>query len=189
MGLIDPHGFRRNRHGQVWLHLAEDERGLVLDLLGQLAALIAPQPPAVHADPLAELVGIDDSASRPSDPALMRLFPDAYADRELADEFRRFTSRDLRSAKLTRIEVVNATLERPDPTRLTGEECLAWLGALNDLRLALGARLGLSEDGDRADEYLDLPAGDPVRATFLVYDWLTYHQDRLVRALERGLPR
>jgi hypothetical protein len=189
VGLIDPPGFRRNRHGQVWVHLGEDERDLLRDLLDQLAGLIAPDEPAVHSDPLAELVGIDASAQRPTDPALLRLFPDAYADPELADEFRRFTSRDLHSAKRERIEVVIATLHRPDPTRLTAEECLAWLGALNDLRLTLGARLGISQDGDHAGEYLDRPPGDPVRSTYLVYDWLTYHQDRLVRALERGLPR
>jgi hypothetical protein len=24
---------------------------------------------------------------------------------------------------------------------------------------------------------------------YIVYDWLTYHQDRLVRALDKGLPK
>ncbi len=34
-----------------------------------------------------------------------------------------------------------------------------------------------------------LPEDDPRRGLALVYDWLTYHQDRLVHALSKELPR
>ncbi len=182
MGLIDPPGFRRNRHGQVWMHLTDEERELLVDLLSQLAELVGGSDESATADPLAELVGIDPSAERPSDPVLARLFPDAYEDPELADEFRRFTQRELQAGKRERISVAARTLARPDPTQLDEPECLAWLGALNDLRLALGTRLGVTEDEPR--DHLELPEDHPVRATMLVYDWLTYHQDRLIRAME-----
>lgn len=191
MGLLDPPGFRRNRHGQVWLHLTEPERRLIGDLLDQLAALITPAaadgPVDSTVDPLEELVGIDAEAVRPADPALARLFPDAYTDPEEADEFRRFTQRDLRAGKLANLEVAATTLARPNPTQLSADECQAWLVAINDLRLALGTRLAVTED--RAEEFLDLPEDDPRRAMYIVYDWLTYHQDRLIRALAKGLPR
>ena len=137
-------------------------------------------------DPLAELVGIDPTAARPEDPALARLFPDAYEDPDDADEFRRFTQRDLRTTKLG-----NLTTAQRDPgagpTRRScpRPECLAWLGALNDLRLTLGTRLEVGEDGP--EEFLALPEDDPRRAMYLVYDWLTYHQDRLVQALQKGV--
>lgn len=185
VGLLDPPGFRRNRHGQVWLHLPEGERRLLGDLLAQLADLMAPDEPAEAVDPLEELVGIDPTAQRPEDPALARLFPDAYADPEQADEFRRFTQRDLRTSKLEHLATASATLARANPTQLSDEECRAWLGALNDLRLTLGARLDVTEDG--SEQFLALDEDDPRRAMYLVYDWLTYHQDRLVRALEKGL--
>ena len=112
MGLLDPPGFRRNRHGQVWLHLPDAERSLLADLLAQLVAMVAPAEPTEPVDPLAELVGIDPGAVRPSDPALARLFPDAYADPEQADEFRRFTQRDLRTTKLENARMAAATLTR-----------------------------------------------------------------------------
>jgi hypothetical protein len=185
MGLLDPPGFRRNRHGKVWLHLGDADRRLMGDLLAQMSRMLAEPDDAEPVDPLAELVGIDPTAVRPEDPALARLFPDAYEDPDDADEFRRFTQRDLRSTKLGNITTASETLARPNPTQLSEAECLAWLGALNDLRLTLGTRLELGEDGP--EEFLALPDDDPRRAMYLVYDWLTYHQDRLVQALQKGV--
>lgn len=182
MGLLDPPGFRRNRHGQVWMRLGPHERSLLADLLEQMLVLLAP-PHDTPTDPLAELVGIDETATRPTDPALARLFPDAYEDPELADEFRRFTQRELGATKRERLRTALASLSRPDPTKLSAAEATAWLGALNDLRLTLGARLDLTEDS--AQDFLRRPDDDPARATYLVYDWLTFHQDRLIRALDR----
>jgi hypothetical protein len=155
------------------------------DLLAQLAEMLAEPEVAEPVDPLEELVGIDATAQRPDDPALARLFPDAYEDPDDAAEFRRFTQRDLRSTKLGNLATATQSLHRPNPTRLTQEECLAWLGALNDLRLTLGTRLGISEDSP--EEFLALEDSDPGRGMHLVYDWLTYHQDRLVHALQRGI--
>ena len=94
------------------------------------------------------MVGIDPDAERPDDPALARLFPDAYADDdEAAAEFRRFTERSLRETKLdhARHRAARHSLERPTTKvvvrRRRGP---AWLGTLNDLRLTLGTRLGLT---------------------------------------------
>ncbi len=187
MGLLDPPGFRRNRHGQIWLHLGPQDRSLLGDLLAQLATMLGPSPDAEPADPLAALVGIDPHATRPEDPALARLFPDAYEDAEEADEFRRFTQAELRTAKLAHLDLATASLTRPDPTELSQAEAQAWLGALNDLRLTLGARLEITLEG--ADPVAGLPEDDPMRGLAMVYDWLTYHQDRLVHALSKGLPR
>jgi hypothetical protein len=185
MGLLDPPGFRRNRHGQVWLHLPDTERALMRSLLEQMGDLLAPDEPEEPVDPLEELVGIDPSAERPDDPALARLFPDAYSDPEQADEFRRFTQRDLRTSKLENRAAALASLDRPNPTQLTAEECHAWLGAINDMRLTLGTRLDVTDEGP--GPFADLPEDDPRRGLHVVYDWLTYHQDRLIRALEKGL--
>lgn len=183
--LLDPPGFRRNRRGAVTLHLPDAERALMADLLAQLVDLIAPDEPAGPVDPLEELVGIDPAAVRPADPTLARLFPDAYTDPEQADEFRRFTQRDLRTTKVSNATTAAATLHRADPTRLSADECHAWLVSLNDLRLVLGTRLAVTEDGP--GPFLDLADDDPIRAIYMIYDWLTYHQDRLVHAMSRGV--
>lgn len=186
MGLIDPPGFRRNRRGDIWLHLPETERHLIGELLDQMAGLLEPPDQPTAEDPLVELVGIDPAAVRPADPALARLFPDAYTDAEQADEFRRFTMRDLRTSKLAHVTTARQTLERPDPTKLDEAERTAWLLALNDLRLTLGTRLAVTEES--SDQFLELPDEDPQRTLYLVYDWLTHLQDRLIHSLDKGLP-
>ena len=57
----------------------------------------------------------------------------------------------------------------------------AWLGGLNDIRLALGVRLKI-EDTDQ--EHLELlKPDDPLRAVYAVYTWLGWLQESLIQAL------
>ena len=60
---------------------------------------------------------------------------------------------------------------------LTPDQADAWLAALNDVRLALGTALDVSEDMPD-----DLPADDPRASHLGVYHWLTYVQDGLVQS-------
>lgn len=178
-------GFRRNRHGHVWLHLPDLERNVIKSLLSQLSSMLAIPDPEPASDPLADLVGIESSASPPSDPALARLFPDAYEDPDESQEFRRYTMRDLRSGKLGNLQATLECIGRPDPTRLSQAECAAWLGALNDLRLTMGTRLEVSEDN--LERFMNPTEDTATGSMFLVYDWLTYHQENLIQVLERGV--
>ncbi|MFN8168149.1 MAG: DUF2017 domain-containing protein [Candidatus Nanopelagicales bacterium] len=178
------HGFRRSLGGRIVLRADVVERGILTDLVGQLVEFVAPEDEP-DADPLARLVGIDPDAERPDDPALARLFPDAYADDdEAAGEFRRFTERSLREAKLANAAVVLDALDRAgdkDKVALSDDEARAWLGTLNDLRLTLGSRLGIDEDSHEL--VASLAEDDPAFAVFHVYDWLTFLQETLVQAL------
>ncbi len=132
---------------------------------------------------LAALFGLSDSTELPDDPVLARLLPDAYAgDPEASGEFRRYTEQDLRSWKVAAARTVLATLPPSGGrVRLTEPEGQAWLRALNDVRLALGVRLGVTEDFD--EESGELSAEDPRSAYVWVYQWLAYLQDSLVAAL------
>ena len=57
----------------------------------------------------------------------------------------------------------------------------AWLGAMNDVRLALGVRLKVEEN---SHEDLELLApDDPMRAVYAVYSWLGWLQESLISAL------
>ena len=53
----------------------------------------------------------------------------------------------------------------------------AWLGVLNDTRLVLGTRLGVTED-ER-----ELNPADPQAGAYAMYQWLTWLQGDLVEAL------
>ena len=142
--------------------------------------------PADPLDDLARLLGQAGEtgpATPPDDPVLARLLPDAYADdAEAAGDFRRFTEQELRNGKAAAARTVLATLpEDGGRVRLSEEEAQVWLRALNDVRLALGVRLSITEDFEARLQ--DLDPADPRSAYMWVYDWLTFLQETLVRAL------
>jgi Domain of unknown function (DUF2017) len=176
------HGFRRSLGGRIVLRTDDVERGILADLVGQLVEMVSPDD-APDADPLAVMVGIDPFAERPDDPALARLFPDAYPDDdEAASEFRRFTERSLRDTKMAHAQTVLDTLARSgDKVVLSDADAQSWLGTLNDLRLTIGSRLGL--DDDSLETFAEMPESHPAYVLFHVYDWLTFLQETLVRAL------
>jgi hypothetical protein len=199
-------GFRRTLSGRIVARIGGVERELLASLAGEVETLVAPTPIDADADPLATLVGIDADAVSPTDPALARLLPDAYGEEEpgAAAEFRRFTERSLREGKVAAARTIVATLERSgDKVTLSAGEAQAWLGGLNDIRLALGSRLELDNDpegtearimllGERATAFdpgatdaanEDAIAAASELATFQIYDLLTYLQETLVHAV------
>jgi uncharacterized protein DUF2017 len=116
----------------------------------------------------------------PSDPVRQRLYPAAYPDPDAAQEYRELTEEGLREDRTARVdeclaEVVSGRTLRRTEVVLDAEGAERWMRVLNDLRLAFGTRLNISED----DEY-ELDEDDPqvhVRARYL---WLTALQDALV---------
>jgi hypothetical protein len=132
---------------------------------------------------LAAMLGATGPTSPPQDPVLARLLPDAYRDDpEAAGEFRRYTEQGLRSGKVAAARTVLATLPAEGGhVRLGPEDAQAWLRALNDVRLAIGTVLGITEDYE--DELEAASWADPRSAYLEVYHWLGYLQDSLVRAL------
>ena len=144
--------FRRTVTGRFVLQLDDLEKGLLGSLIAQLADLLAPK---AELDPMAAMVGIDPGAERSDDPALARLFPDAYTDDdEAASEFRRFTERSLRDLKIANAQTALESLARAgQKVTLSAPEAQAWLLTLTDLRLALAARLEIvDDDGKRPQD-------------------------------------
>jgi len=139
------------------IKLPEEERELLASLPGQLVELL--DATAGDAEAL-------------SDPAIARLFPDAYsaADGDLAEEYRRLMTDDLRGRHRASLETLpaGARAERVDEGEL-----YAWMTALNQLRLVIGTRIGITEDEFHDRE---LPA-------YAVYDYLTFLQDQVIDAL------
>jgi len=128
-------------------------------------------------------LGLSSHAQAPDDPVLARLLPDGYSDdAEAAAEFRRYTEETLRSGKIASAQVVLASLPADGgEVRLSEPECQQWLRALNDVRLALSVRLGITDEDDDLTEHFAVE--DPRSAYVWVYQWLAYLQDSLLDAL------
>lgn len=106
-------------------------------------------------------------------------------------EFRRFTENDLRAGKRENALAVVRTLDALTLggdggaiLKLTAEESRQWLGSLNDLRLAIGSRLDITDEDDTDDLYR-LPDEDPRKPMVMAYLWLGGLQETLVNTLMR----
>lgn len=177
--------FTRKRGGAVEATLDAVEADVLSALVGDLLELLGDSGDDA-ADPLAAVVGLSTGPTvPPDDPALARLLPDAYGDDEqAAQEFRRYTEQDLRAGKRANAGTVLAALApltgRGGRLPLDREQCDAWLGCLNDLRLVLGTRLEVTEETDLE------PVTDDARGQALqVYSWLGWLQESLLSCLMR----
>jgi hypothetical protein len=177
--------FKRTRRGQLTVTFDEVEASILGTLLGQLLELLDAEDSAVpdSDDELERAVGIGAATEAPDDPALARLFPDAYRDdSEAAAEFRRYTEQDLREGKRAAARTAQETLRTPgSAVALDDKQAQSWLATLNDLRLALGTRLDVTEDYEGL--VAATPPGDPRRPALDVYLWLGHLQETLVDAL------
>ena len=180
--------------GGAACYFAPAQAGVIRSLVGQVAELIntemgspeAAEPESLDsADPaeLDKMLGLSGNAELPDDPVLARLLPDAYSDDpEASAEFRRYTEESLRAAKINSAQAVLASLPAGGGEVVLSEtECQHWLKALNDVRLALGVRLGITDENEDLTE--NLSADDPRSAYIWVYQWLAYLQDSLIESL------
>jgi Domain of unknown function (DUF2017) len=121
-----------------------------------------------------------------NDAAGQRLFPVAYLDpteEEAETEYRAMVHPDLMRQRLDALALVAASLERATrrdesiELELTPDDVQAWLGILNDVRLVLGTRLGITEDDN------EIQLDDPRAGAYGAYSWLTYLQGELIDQL------
>ena len=124
-----------------------------------------------------------DAEDVTGDPVLDRLLPAGHrSDPELAADYRELTESSLRAGKADDLATVRAGLPPDGGTvRLDREQATAWLRTSNDLRLALGERIGVTEETEPPDD----PAGEEGQQ-LAVYYWLTGLQGSLVDALAAG---
>jgi len=152
----------RRRGGLVRLRLDSIESRLLSRLFADLLELL--------------------SAEAPDDPVQRRLFPAGYSDDDAADlEFRSLTELTLRTERCERARQCVADLAAASgELELTDEAGQRWIQVLNDVRLALGTQLDITEHDDP-----DIDPDDPGAAQRAIYYWLTGAQDSIVRALMR----
>jgi hypothetical protein len=194
--------------------LDDEERLVVARIVADVALLLGgeafgldhpaePAPASDIDDPFEYLRGLEESIREPSDPAILRLLPNAApADREVAEEFRRLTDGELRATKIRRLRRIWEQLSRSDDEWVVpADEALATAAALTDVRLVLASRLGLAtdDDADRLHQEIDLAAHaletdeeevlpiDHERVWLgMLYQALTWLQESLVEYVAEG---
>jgi hypothetical protein len=140
------------------INLDDEERNLLLRLMGELQALIT---------------GPDDNE------LLRRLFPVAYPeDEEKEAEYQRLMREELVASRLAAIESVSRTIDPANAKVLLDEgETIAFMQSINAIRLVLGSMLGITDDesADAADD-ADTPEHH-------LYDFLSWLLEWTVRSL------
>ena len=177
------HGFHRHGDNAFVAEFSESEREVLINLVEQIIELLGERTDNHVDDPLAAMVGITTHDSPPEDEVLLRLLPNAYADQVDAAEFRRYTESTLRAKKYAHSMSMRITLKSAVDGIIEVDHDGAndWLGAMNDIRLALGVRLKVEQN---SHEELELLApDDPMRGVYAVYSWLGWLQESLIVAL------
>jgi hypothetical protein len=156
----------RRKGDHLVARIVDAEAGIVGLLLDQLEQLLSADP-----------------ADSGGDPVMERLLPPGHAsDPQIAADYRDLTETGLRTGKAEDLAIVRATLPLDGgDVRLDDEQARAWLRTTNDLRLALGTRLGVTAETEPPDD----PA-DEEGSQLAVYYWLTAVQGSLVDALVAG---
>lgn len=150
----------RRPDGRYRLHLPKPERAVVRQLPAQLRQELA----------------------EPKQPDLRRVFPPASnEDDRLVQEYRELIGDQLLAGRVRAVETMEATVDAND---LDEEQVLAWLSTVNDLRLILGTRLGVTDE--KQDE--GLPDDDPRAQAWALYHYLAFLEDQVVQALSEALP-
>lgn len=145
--------FRRNGDGTFSVTLPIHDRSLLDVLVPQMRELI-----------------------EQNDADTWRLFPNPYPKHEkAADEYSKLIGDDLRNRHLAALDTVVASL---DEKRLSEEQMVDWMQAINSLRLFMGTRLDVSEESDFGD-YEE----EGEQALFEMYAYLGAVLELIVRAV------
>lgn len=164
MNLRPQSRLKRLRNGSYALYLPPDERALLGVLPQQLLASL-------------ELLERDDDETPAS---ARRIVPVAHPrDAEAEADYVRRNRPGLLARHMASLDVIARTAES---NRLSADELDSWLTAINDLRLALGITLGVTEEEVEPDP------DSPDFADWIVYFYLSFLQGEILGILEDDLP-
>ena len=146
---------------KVRVNLEENEADLLRSIVGEMQQLLG-------------------SEGR-EDPVLDRLFPAVSDSDEEARAYEVMVGDELRSGKLESLAIVMETLGERGPVEqdISLEATERWMIALTDLRLAIGTRVGVTEEMMAAP----LDPHDPNVGYLSVLHWLGWLQESLIETL------
>ena len=149
---------RRTRKGDYDLRIPQNERAVLRQLIAELRELLPTE-----------------------DAAVGRLFPPAYSDDAPAnEEYARLMHDDLLAERTAALDEFERTL---DARRVTEDQLVAWMGAVNDLRLVLGTKLDVTE------EMYERPLTEdtPNASQLAIYHYLGWLEEQIVVALSASV--
>jgi Domain of unknown function (DUF2017) len=168
--------------------LAAHEASLLQNLATSMVGMLADRESSSPADELEEITGMRTGhSSPPQDETMKRLLPDFFRPQtehpagsgtaeSLNGALRSLHEPEIIEAKREAAQRLLDTLpEDGGKFELSVDDAQAWAAAVNDIRLALGTMLGISQDGPQ-----DLPPDHPMVGHLDVYQWLTVLQEYLV---------
>lgn len=194
-------GFRR-KGSAVVADLSQQEAAVIRGLVGQIKDMLDARADEAPRDELSQLTGIRTGPSTPPEDRIMaRLLPDFHLEHpeegrdvhveygrdldlvepssDLSSALRSLHEPDLVEAKRAAADVLLSTCPVDGgAVRLTEEQADGWLTAVNDVRLALGTALDVSEDMPE-----DFGDDDPRSPHLGVYHWLSWLQENLLQAI------
>ncbi len=179
----------KRKGDKVYADIDKQEAAVLRGLVSQIDDMLKARMEETPQDELAELTGIKTGPSTsPDDPILSRLLPDFHrldddnpskADLDSAAVLRSLHEPTLLETKTGVAAIVMDTCPMyGGAVRLSLEQADAWLSALNDVRIALGTAIDVTDDMPE-----ELPEDDPRSPHLAVYHWLTWVQESLVQAL------
>ncbi|MEA2508005.1 MAG: hypothetical protein QOG21_87 [Actinomycetota bacterium] len=141
------------------LKLDPQERDLLRQLLTEMRTLLE-----------ADLPRVDD--------VTRRLFPDAFDDPQEAAKFRELVGDELRADKLAALEAVDEQLAEngSGEVSLGPAKVQGLLSLLTDMRLAIGTRLGVTEETMQTE----LDPSDPEAPALSMLHWLGWMQETVL---------
>ena len=191
-----PDRVRRAPDGWIALGLGRRERAIVRALVADLRDIVgaAAPPPGLTVTDEAPIVD-DDAEDRGgvagdvdvaedvvTDPVTSRLYPDARRDDPgWSGRFRDMVRGDLDDGRRANIGVVEDTI---DASMIDDRQAEAWLHVLNDVRLVMGTRLGVTDE----TEARPLDPEDPRAAEKTAYAYVGWLESQFVDVLAAALP-
>jgi hypothetical protein len=144
------------------LRLHEYERELLQHLLAEMRVLLEADLPKV-------------------DPVTARLFPDAYVEPDDQKAYGELVGDQLRRDKLSALTTVQEAVagEGSLDLKLSEEDAHVWLTVVNDLRLAIGTRLEVTEEAMEGE----IEEGHPEGPAMSALHWLGWMQESILRDL------
>ena len=142
------------RRGRIQVRLEAAERSALLDIVGRLQAQAG---------------------------GSLATTPRAYEDSGMQAEYDRWVRPEVERGHEADLDVIRDSLGAGEEVLvLTEAQVMAWLRGFNQLRLAAGSLLGISEDGWELDATAEM-RGRPEYGMLIALGWL---QEELVAALE-----